>query len=294
MELIQPVKRDAALMAEIGETQVDAGQAAIWWLGQSGYAIKTRSAMFYFDLYLSEQLTRKYAQSEKPHIRMSEAPLHGADITDADFVFASHKHSDHLDLETLTALMAASPNARLILPLAVMDYAVQQGGLDADRMIPIGPGLEARVFELSYPTLTITPIPSAHPGLEYSDALGYPFLGFVLQVDGVTLYHSGDTLAYDGLAERLRAFQPDLVFLPINGTTPRLNALGTPPNMSAGDAVALAAALGDPLVIPHHYDMFTFNTVDVQPFTALADARGVRYRVLHPGERFVFTAPRDG
>lgn len=294
MELIQPVKRGAALMAEISETRVERGQVAIWWLGQSGYAIRTRSAMFYIDLYLSEQLTRKYANTEKPHIRMTEAPLHGGDITNADFVFASHKHSDHLDLETVAALLAASPNARLILPMAVMDYAVQHGPLDSERLIPVGHDDHALVFELSYPTLTITAIPSAHPGFDHSDAFGYPFLGFIIEVDGVTLYHSGDTLAYDGLAERVRAFQPDLVFLPINGTTPRLNALGTPPNMSAGDAVGLAAAIGDPLVIPHHYDMFTFNTIPVSDFTQLAQARGVRHRVLQAGERFLFSASGVG
>src|SRR5690606_14800217 len=98
--------------------------------------------------------------------------------------------------------------------------------------------------------------------------------GFVFQVDGLTLYHSGDTLVYDGLAERLRAFQPDIVFLPINGTDERRNALHVPPNMSMDDAVALAQAVGAKLLIPHHYDMFTFNTANVSDFEQRATRAG--------------------
>src|ERR1700687_5957248 len=105
--MIEPVQKGQQLLADIRQTRVEPGQVAIWWLGQSGYAIKTASILFYVDLYLSEHLTAKYAHTEKPHIRMTEAPLHGDDITDAEWVFASHKHSDHLDPATMPALFRA-------------------------------------------------------------------------------------------------------------------------------------------------------------------------------------------
>jgi L-ascorbate metabolism protein UlaG (beta-lactamase superfamily) len=45
------------------------------------------------------------------------------------------------------------------------------------------------------------------------------------------------------------------------------------------------------MVIPHHYDMFTFNTADVNDFTTLAHAEGLSFTVLRPGERWTFSQP---
>jgi len=283
MNLIQPVQRGQVLLDDIAGTQVAPGAAAIWWFGQSGYAIKTAHSLFYVDLYLSEHLTTKYTNTEKPHVRMTEAPLRGGDLTGVEWVFSSHKHSDHLDPGTMPDLFKASPGAKLGLPAGLIDHAAGLG-LDPARLIPLrGEGDCVQCGDLS-----VTAIPSAHPGKDYDPASGYAFLGFLFEADGVRIYHSGDTLVYDGLAATLRRFRPHIAFLPINGTDARRSALHVPPNMNAAEAVNLAREVGDVLVIPHHYDMFTFNTVDVADFTTLADAAGVHYKVLHCGERFLW------
>ena len=64
----------------------------------------------------------------------------------------------------------------------------------------------------------------------------------------------------DGLAEQLGADPFDVLFLPINGRDP---ARGVPGNMTAAEAVDLAGRVRPRFVVPHHYDMFTFNTVPV-------------------------------
>jgi L-ascorbate 6-phosphate lactonase len=61
-----------------------------------------------------------------------------------------------------------------------------------------------------------------------------------------------------------------------------------PPNMNADEAVELAQKVGSGTVIPHHYDMFTFNTADVNDFVTLAAAAGVPFKVLQVGERWVY------
>lgn len=282
MGMIQPVLRGTALINEIQSTRLELKQVAIWWLGQSGYAVRTASALWYIDLYLSEHLTTKYASTEKPHIRMTEAPLWGKDITDAEWVFASHKHSDHLDPGTLPDLFRASPDARLILPAAVMEHAVSLG-LPKERLIPTR-GDET----ITVGSLTVHVIPSAHPEFDYTEVTGYPFLGFVFEVDGLRLYHSGDTLAYDGLAERLKSFDLDIAFLPINGGY----VPGTPPNMNIEEAITLAKQVQPGLIIPHHYDMFTFNTADAKAFARLAGQEGLPYRALQCGGQFVYSRNR--
>lgn len=280
--MIQPIQSSTTLLNDIESTQPGANEVAIWWLGQSGYAIKTASTLLYTDLYLSEHLTTKYANTQMPHNRMTESPLRGHEITNAEWVFASHKHSDHLDPGTLPDLFAASPQAKLILPTVLIDHAVSLG-LERERLIPTR-GEET----ITAGPLTVHSIPAAHPGLDYDEATGYVFLGFVIEIDGLTLYHSGDTLVYDTLADHLRPFDIDIAFLPINGTDEKRLAFGTPPNMNVEEAIGLAQAIKPRLVIPQHYDMFTFNTVDVQEFIQAADAVTLPYRALQCGEKFIW------
>jgi L-ascorbate metabolism protein UlaG (beta-lactamase superfamily) len=280
--MITPAQKGKALLNDIATTQPQPGEVAIWWLGQSGYAIKTASTEFYIDLYLSEHLTNKYKATEKPHIRMVEAPLRGADLARARWVFATHKHSDHLDPGTLPDLFQAAPEAKLVLPLALVNHAVELG-LDRERLIPTQ-GNET----LELDGLTVHSIPSAHPGLDYDDQTGYPFLGFLFEADGVKLYHSGDTIEYDGLVDRLHDFAPDIVFLPINGTDERRKALGVAPNFSESEAVDIAQRVEAKLLIPHHYDMFTFNTADQNRFRQYVTAANQPFKQLEVGERFIW------
>ena len=136
--MIEPVKSGQALVNEITETRPEPGTVAVWWLGQSGYLIKSHSAMVVIDPYLSEHLTAKYEGTSRPHVLMTRAPLRGGDLTGVDLVLSSHKHSDHLDPGTLPDLLAASPGAVVVLPESIIEYATELGlprkkllGLDA-------------------------------------------------------------------------------------------------------------------------------------------------------------------
>lgn len=251
----------------------------MWWLGQSGFALKSAGGLVYADLYLSEHLTAKYANSPKPHIRMTTSPIRGAEITNARIVLSSHKHSDHLDPGTLPDLFAASPEAKLVLPAGLVDYAVYLG-LDRERLLPMR-GDDS----LEVDGVQITALPAAHPEFIYTKEHGHELLGYMVETGGIRIYHSGDTVVYDGLRDRLIGLAPHIALLPING---RAGGEGTPPNMNAFEAIALAREAGIPLVIPHHYDMFTFNTANPAKFTQLAEDAGQSAYVLRPGERFTW------
>jgi L-ascorbate metabolism protein UlaG (beta-lactamase superfamily) len=278
--MIEPMRADNELVEEIRGSRPAPGALHAWWLGQSGFLLKSPTGLLVVDLYLSEHLTRKYEGTARPHVRMTRAPLRGGDLRGVDLVLASHKHSDHLDPGTLPDLMAASPGALLVLPEALVTYAVDDLHLPANRVAGIDAGgtIERAGFR-------VRAIPSAHEGLDTDAAGHHLYLGNVIEAEGLRLYHSGDGLAYDGLAGWLGDGPYDVLFLPINGWDP---ARGVPGNMSAAEAVDLAARIRPRFVVPHHYDMFTFNTVPVGTFATEARRlpAGVSARVLRCGERW--------
>jgi L-ascorbate metabolism protein UlaG (beta-lactamase superfamily) len=108
-------------------------------------------------------------------------------------------------------------------------------------------------------------------------------LGYVLRFGDWSLYHSGDTLRYDGMAEKLRPFAIDVALLPINGRAPERRVPG---NLSGPEAAQLAQDIGAKLVIPCHYEMFEFNTATPDAFADTCRRLAQPFRILRCGERF--------
>ena len=80
--MIEPVAADAALLADIRATaDVMDEHVRLWWLGQSGFLVQWRGRHLLLDPYLSDSLTRKYAATEKPHIRMTRRVVDPASRT---------------------------------------------------------------------------------------------------------------------------------------------------------------------------------------------------------------------
>jgi L-ascorbate metabolism protein UlaG (beta-lactamase superfamily) len=127
----------------------------------------------------------------------------------------------------------------------------------------------------------IEAVPAAH------DELGPEFVGYIVRCGPWTIYHSGDTLLYDGMAELLQPHKVDLALLPINGRAPERRVAG---NLNAAEAAQLGKQIAARTVIPCHYEMFAFNTADPQDFARACDAIGQRYDILHCGERWESTS----
>jgi L-ascorbate metabolism protein UlaG (beta-lactamase superfamily) len=104
----------------------------------------------------------------------------------------------------------------------------------------------------------------------------------VVQFGKFSIYHSGDTLWYDGMDALLKPFNVDVAFLPINGNDPSRGVAG---NLNATEAAELGQAIGARFVIPHHYDMFRFNTADPRTFIAASEKVGQKYIVPKHGEK---------
>jgi len=106
-------------------------------------------------------------------------------------------------------------------------------------------------------------------------------MGYVIEIGGKKIYHSGDTLLFPGMEDILRPFNVDLAILPINGNDPSRGVAG---NLNASEAVWLAKQIQAKLTIPCHYDLFSFNTVDVSVFIEEAKKMKIPFKVLELGE----------
>ncbi len=270
--MIAPVLKDAALLADIADADRRDGHVRLWWLGQSGFLVQWDGHHLLLDPYLSDSLTKKYAATDKPHVRMTERAIDPAALAFVEVVTSSHTHTDHLDAETLLPMMAANPQVSLVIPEATRAVVADKLGVNASAPIGLSVGESRRLGPFE-----IHAVPAAH------EELAPQYTGYVVRCGRWTLYHSGDTLVYDGMAEGLRPHAIDIAMLPINGRAPERHVAG---NMNAEEAATLGKAIGARTVIPCHYDMFTFNTADPGTFLAACARVGQRGDVLACGERF--------
>lgn len=272
--MIPAFQKDDRLIQDI--QQADDTRLHLWWLGQSGYLVKWGTFHLLIDPYLSDSLTKKYVTTDKPHTRMSELVLDPARLDYIDVVTSSHNHTDHLDGETLIPLLKANPNIQFVIPEANRAFVVNRVGCSNEFPIGMNAGESTEISELR-----IHAVPAAHEALEMDDEGRHKFLGYVFSIGPWTIYHSGDTMLFEGIEDLLRPFDIDIALLPINGRAPERRVAG---NLNAREAVDLGLAIGAKWVIPCHYDMFTFNTADPMEFVEYAKAKGQGYQVLHGGE----------
>jgi L-ascorbate metabolism protein UlaG (beta-lactamase superfamily) len=87
----------------------------------------------------------------------------------------------------------------------------------------------------------------------------YRYLGYVIDDGWVRVYHAGDTVAYAGMADRLRDLRVEVALLPINGRDHYREAAGIVGNLDHREAATLAADAGADVLVPMHYDMFAGN-----------------------------------
>jgi L-ascorbate metabolism protein UlaG (beta-lactamase superfamily) len=270
--VIRPLLKDAALLADIKAVSRDDNNFRLWWLGQSGFILQWRNRHLLLDPYLSDSLTKKYANTDKPHVRMTERAIDPAALDFIDVVTSSHNHTDHLDAETLGPLLRANKNAVLVVPDANRQFVAARLGVDSS--FPVG--VQIGQFTQAGP-FQIEAVPAAH------EELGPEYVGYIVRCGPWTIYHSGDTLLYDGIVEKLRPYKVDVALLPINGRVPERRVAG---NLSSAESAKLGIEIGARTVIPCHYEMFEFNTADPRDFADECKALRQPYYILRCGERW--------
>src|SRR5688572_7161201 len=282
-----PQSNETDLIARIEQLAVPPGQLALWSLGQSGFVIKGGSTIAYIDPYLSDSGAAIGAPRRFP------IPIDPARVQHADAVFATHEHLDHADGPTLGPLMAVSPRAKLITSPQGREIALQ-ADVSVERVIMPRVGERVELAGLAY-----TAVPAAHgasaladPRYVYEeDSEGHArWMGFLIECNGVTLYHSGDTVLIPEIFAALQDQKIDIAILPINGRDFFREQKEIVGNLWPGEAVELAAALKARVLIGCHNDLFDGNRVNPGMLFDELDKRAPwqRCHLLQPGELYLY------
>ena len=214
------------LAARFAGLKVRPGSVACVWLGQAGYLFKTqRGLTVMIDPYFSDEGERIEGLK-----RLFATPI-TAEEFQPDLLLVSHGHLDHFDEPTISAF-AAAHRTTLFAPPSCTSRAAELGWQTA-KLHPLQPGKSA-----TKGGVRVTATFARHT---LPDAVG-----LFIAVDGIRLWHSGDT-EYDEHLRRITSERLDAAFICINGGGG---------NMNAHEAALLAWRLEPRLVVPMHYGLW--------------------------------------
>ena len=251
----------------------DNGQVTIRWLGQAGFMLSGGGLRVLVDPWLSEHA-----------LRVRSAPSIASLPDDIGWLLATHEHGDHLDLPALPSLLDRFTDLVVVVPeplrplVEAADPRARVHGVQPGDRVDLG-GVILHVVH-AWHGIEVRDAYSRGDGLRPDGKT--PFVGFVLVFPGVTVYHSGDTIAGAGLVEELLPFGVDVALLPANGRDVRRERAGIVGNLDGREAAALAAGIGARVFIPMHYDMVRGNRARIGPIVEAARKAHPSIAVLTP------------
>ena len=167
---------------------------------------------------------------------------------DADIVLVTHTHPDHLDIESIKKITKDST----VLLIAGEGGVEKAEGVGAANVIGVVPNNEYIADGIKVKT-----IPAYNTSPERRNHRPeHNFVGYIVELDGVTYYSAGDTDYIDDMNE----LDVDVAFLPIDGRF----------NMEETEAARAANAIAPKVAVPYHYSNFSSES-NAQDFIALLD-----------------------
>jgi L-ascorbate metabolism protein UlaG (beta-lactamase superfamily) len=216
------------------------------YLGHSAFLVKGSKGSVIIDPFLSGNPLAK-AKPEEIQV---------------DYVLLSHGHSDHLG-DAL--LIAQRCGATIVAPNELAAYCAGKGA--KTHGMHLG---GAFTFPFGRVKLTIAHHGSMAPDGTYT---GNP-CGFLVTMDGKTLYHPGDTGLFYDMKLIGEMNKIDVAVLPIGDNF----------TMGIDDAVKAAEFIKARMNIPMHYNTFPIIQAEPQEFVDRAKAKGMKARLLPIGD----------
>lgn len=255
------------LATQIRETSVPPGALAFYWLTQHGFAFKSsRGKVVFVDPYLTDCVERLVGFK-----RLMASVLEPDDVR-CDVFVTTHHHEDHFDVDAFPSIVRYNPRAIFLGPPTCVSR-FQEFGIATDRIRTLHEG-----DRYGLDGVTVTAVYADHGELA-PDAVGV-----ILDLDGVRVYHMGDTSLHPEKLTPLRELPIDLLIPPINGRFGNLNA------REAAQAVAI---LQPRIAVPGHFWMFAEQNGDPEAFMVGCQelAPNVTVQLITQGEGLLY---RDG
>jgi L-ascorbate metabolism protein UlaG (beta-lactamase superfamily) len=250
---------------------VSEGDLGVTWLGHAGFLVQIGG--------LNVAIDPNWALWHGPVKRVRHPSLLLSDMPKVDLVLITHAHFDHLHLPSLRALARGQP---VIAPKGV---GTLMKGSGFGRIIELETWQKVR-----YRGLTITLTPARHWGARYIHDTYRHFGGFIIEFDGRTVYHCGDSAMFDGFGEIANRHPVEIALLPIGAYD---CPSGRPVHMNPEEALDVFQMIGAQKMIPMHHDTFPISGEPLhEPMERLvrgADERDLRdsLRVLREGQSII-------
>jgi L-ascorbate metabolism protein UlaG (beta-lactamase superfamily) len=251
---------------------LQAGQVALTWIGHASFLVQAPGVNLLID--------PNWARWLKVIKRMREPGLELHALPDIDAVLITHAHFDHLDKRTLRKVAAEQP---IVVPRNVGRLV---HGLGFDRVH------ELEVWEsMQLGPVKVTMTPAHHWGARMLADVHRGFGGFLIEVEGRSILHCGDSAYFPGFAEIGKRLPVEIALLPIGAYDP---PSGREVHMTPEDALRAFVELGARTFVPMHYGTFRLSYEPAwEPPSRLiecAGAEGLLERVcfLREGEPRVF------
>jgi L-ascorbate metabolism protein UlaG (beta-lactamase superfamily) len=260
----------------------------IAWIGQAGFIIKFNQKIYIIDPYLSDFLSKKYKGKIFPHIRLMKIPINPEEFNKLNYVFCTHTHSDHMDPETVSIFSKNFADCKFIIPAAEIEEAINRG-INKRQLIPVNAdqtiNLDTRV--------DVSAIAAAHENFKINERWEHSFLCYILHIDGVNIYHSGDCVPYVGLIEKLRTIGIDIALLPINGRDNYRLDHGITGNFKIAEVLDLCEKVNIKHLIVHHFGMFAYNSVSKESLVDLAKLNSDSLQIIIPKINIVYRVKKN-
>jgi L-ascorbate metabolism protein UlaG (beta-lactamase superfamily) len=192
--------------------------------------------------------------SSNPNFNWREEPIKDILIT--------HAHGDHVG----EALEIAKEKDIEITAVAELAGYCQQQGAKA-KSIGLGSWLNFSWGRAVF-------VPAFHSSSLPDGRYGGIAAGIILDVDGVRIYHAGDTCLTGEMKTLRELYAPQIALLPIGGHY----------TMDVEHAAMAAKWLGVRTVIPMHYGTFPEIQADLEKFARLISMGNTACQILNPLE----------
>lgn len=258
----------------------------IQYLGQAGFKIDGTGSTYLIDPYLSDYVISGGYGSSELFSRNFPPPIQPEDLLNIDAIFITHDHADHCDVDSLKIINKNNPNCKIIGPKPVREK-ISSFYFRSDSTA-LGVGLKNKIRD----GVEYVPVPAAHPFYQEEKSLvEMDCVGYLIKMDGIVVYHSGDTVLYDHIVRAVEApgWKIDIACLPVNGRDEQREKMGIIGNMNVNESIELATAIGAKWMIPIHNDLFSINQekpayVD----SILNSATSVKIVKMTPGQQVEF------